>query len=204
MLCITWLGCSGIASENTVAESIRCGRRIQLDGFLIDWQEKTRRQWAGSTTWFRDAAATQEGVAGYFTNQSAPCSSWTMYIAARGLIRPPWEIRTSNGNAHTGWYRTRHTYHDGVNAITIEWLIPWDSLAVDSCGAYAIHIVGHSDCGDSLEPLYLTGNIYAVIGKSSLPRIFSVRFIVLVVMLGLFIGLQYVVRKKTRRRGLLR
>ncbi|MGA3051189.1 MAG: hypothetical protein ABSE00_04630 [Chitinispirillaceae bacterium] len=204
MLSLMGLGCSGMTSGNAQAESIRSGRSIQLDGFLIDWQEKTRHQWAGSATWFWDAAATPEGVAGYFTNQWASCSSWTMYVVVRGLSRPSWEMKASKGNAHSDWYRTRFIYHDGVNAITLEWLIPWDSLAVDSCGAYAIHIAGYSDCGDSLASLHLTGNIHALTRKISLLRMFAVRLIVIAILLGFFIGLQFVDRQKTRRRGSLR
>ncbi len=41
IVCITGTGCPGMASENAPVQTIRTGRDIQLDGFLIDWQEKT-------------------------------------------------------------------------------------------------------------------------------------------------------------------
>ncbi len=93
---------------------------------------------------------------------------------------------------------------EGENAITIEWLIPWDSVAVDSSGAYSIHLAGRSDRRDSLAPFTLIGNTHALSATSPLPRMLAVRFVVIAAMLGLFIGLQFTIRKKTRRRGSLR
>ena len=205
ILFLMGFGCSIIAPKNSREEGIRSGRSIQLDGFLIDWPEKMRRQWTGSTIWFWDAAATPEGVAGYCTSKSAPCSSWTIDVAAWELSRSPWEMKNLNGgDAHSDRYRARHESHNGVNTITIEWLIPWDSIAVNSGGAYAIHVAGRSVCGDNLAPFFLNGNIHDMNERIPLPRMFTARLIIIAIMLGLFIGLQVVVRKKSRRRESLR
>jgi hypothetical protein len=189
-----------IAAETAGTEVIRSGRSIQLDGFLIDWQEKTRQPWSGSAAWFHDAAATPEGVAGYCTGRFVT-GPWTFYVAARGLSRPPREMHLSDRDTCAGWYCTRSDRE--ANMRTVEWLIPWDSIAVDSIGTYGIHLAGRSDNGESLAPLLLTGRITTNSGKPAMPRMFALRFILMAVMLGLFIGLQFKLRRKPRRRGSL-
>jgi hypothetical protein len=46
---------------------------------------------------------------------------------------------------------------DSAAAVTVEWILPWDSVAADSAGNYAIHMAGASACGDTLQSLLLTG-----------------------------------------------
>ena len=61
----------------------RSGRKIQLDGFLMDWMEKNRQAWSGSALWSWDAVNTADGVAGYFHMDGAPaCSSWNFKVDA--------------------------------------------------------------------------------------------------------------------------
>ena len=124
------------------AETIRSGRAIQLDGFLIDWQETMRKPWAGSSLWFRDAAATPEGLAGYAISRSPSCSTWTIFFVAREPSQPPLSMKIPAADTATGSYCVRHERLNGIATLTIEWLVPWDSITVNAWGDYAVRFVG--------------------------------------------------------------
>ena len=98
-------------------------------------------------------------------------------------------------------YCVRHDRLNGMAALTIEWLVPWDSIQVGARGDYGVCLNGRSDCGDSLASITLAGKIKPGAGRASLQKTLALRFILLAVMLGLFIGLQFMVRKKPRRKG---
>lgn len=183
------------------ADIIREGRKIQLDGFLMDWMEKNRQPWSGSTQWSWDAVNTEEGVAGYFhAAGAAPCSSWVFTVddGSHG----PREMVVSNVNGVDGsWYRVNLNRQGGGNQVmvTVEWLLPWDSIAIGPDGSCAIQISGKSACGDSLEPVLLTGRKKAASGN--LPGRFIERLGLIVVLLAVFIVLQLKIRKKRLRKG---
>ncbi len=183
------------------AETIRSGRAIQLDGFLIDWQETMRKPWAGSSLWFRDAAATPEGLAGYAISRSPSCSTWTIFFVAREPSQPPLSMKIPAADTATGSYCVRHERLNGIATLTIEWLVPWDSITVNAWGDYAVRLWGLSSCGDSLATIAMAGTIKPRSGKDSLQKMLALRFVLLAIMLGFFIGLQFMVRKRPRRRG---
>lgn len=49
---------------DTKSVNIRQGRKIQVDGFLLEWKEADARSWP-NTAWLWDAVSTADGVAGY-------------------------------------------------------------------------------------------------------------------------------------------
>lgn len=55
------VGVDNIAPKSV---SVRQGRKIQVDGFLLEWSEAGARAWPGSA-WRWDAVSTADGVAGY-------------------------------------------------------------------------------------------------------------------------------------------
>jgi hypothetical protein len=184
----------------TITES---GRRIQLDGFLLDWVKKGRHVWSGSGGWVWDALSTPEGLAGYFHCGMAPCSTWTFYLDLNSQKGRPWIIAMADSaQGADGRYRTTRTSRDGGCVTTFEWLIPWDSLTIDSTGAWEVHFAGESGCTDTLDPFLIRGTMRPT--ASALPSRFVERVVLIVVLLAAFIALQLAMRKKSRRRGSLR
>jgi|WetSurMetagenome_2_1015567.scaffolds.fasta_scaffold332217_2 hypothetical protein len=149
-----------LAPASGVIDISRSGRMIQLDGFLIDWKEKERHSWSGSDKWYWDAVNTPEGVAGYFYNAADRCSTWTFSIDARhDALRSQFiEVSGSGGGAKQGFYRSSRETHGSDVTRIVEWIIPWDSVAIDSSGTYAFHVAGMSACGDTLRRLFFTGS----------------------------------------------
>ena len=149
-----------LAPASAGVDISRSGKMIQLDGFLIDWKEKERHAWSGSDPWCWDAVNTPEGVAGYFYNAACRCSAWTFTVDARhGAVQPQFiKVADSGGGTQHGFASTRgRAVRDSSSALVIEWIIPWDSVAIDSAGTYAVHAAGISACGDTLRPLFFTG-----------------------------------------------
>jgi len=149
-----------LAPASGVVDISRSGRMIQLDGFLIDWKEKERHAWSGSDQWCWDAVNTPEGVAGYFFNAADRCSTWTFTIDARhGALRPQLiAVSDSGGGTKQNISRSSREAHGFDATRIVEWIIPWDSMAIDSAGTYAFHVAGRSACGDSLRQLFFTGS----------------------------------------------
>jgi hypothetical protein len=190
--------CSVFARE--VVDISRSGRRIQRDGFLIEWSEKSRREWSGSTVWYWDAVNTPEGVAGYFHSEATRCSSWTFQADVRHGASLPLELSVPDTGETTGrFFCTARTQRDSLFVLTAEWVIPWDSVAVDSGGTYAIHLAGHSACGDTLQPLLCTGR-YSLRNRGRMGVGFGGWCILAVVLAGTVAVARQAFRKKTRGR----
>jgi hypothetical protein len=184
-----------LASATQSVSITHTGRKTQLDGFLVDWIEKNRLAWNGSTVWSLDAINTKDGVAGYFYASGKPaCSSWVFKVET-GRNGPHAIIASAAKDTETNIYCVNR---DRQSSITVEWIFPWDSIAVDENGNYAITIQGNSTCGDSLEPLGLTGKMFAKTG--SLPKNFAPKILMIILLLAVFIVLQIRIRKKTRRK----
>ncbi|MBN2188504.1 MAG: hypothetical protein JW699_03540 [Chitinispirillaceae bacterium] len=160
MLVLAVLNIASFICAAEASDIIRTGRKIQLDGFLIDWMEKERHAWGGSGGWYWDALNTPEGVAGYFSNAAVRCSAWTFSLAAVfGVSRQRVIAVTDTGGGATRDFTcVIYDHHDSAAAVTIEWLLPWDSVGVDSSGDYAVHAAGVSVCGDTLPSLMLMGS----------------------------------------------
>jgi hypothetical protein len=154
------------AADETVVVN-RTGKRIQLDGFLIDWKVKERRAWSGTDRWSWDALNTTEGVAGYFRCISVRCSTWTFSIDSRHDASRPRVIPVTSRGGETNLELAcaNRASHDPAAPLVIEWIVPWDSIAVDTAGTYAILVSGSSSCGDTLPPLLLTGCAGARTGR---------------------------------------
>jgi hypothetical protein len=150
-----------MASAVETVTITRAGKAIQLDGFLIDWKGKERRAWRGPGNWSWDAINTTDGVAGYFRSPAVRCSTWTFSIDSRQGAYRPMMVTVADTGSETkqSFVCASCTAHDSASAIVIEWVIPWDSVAIDSTGRYAIHVYGSSTCGDTLRSLDFTGSI---------------------------------------------
>jgi hypothetical protein len=188
-----------LSSAKESFDVTRTGRKTQLDGFLMDWMEKNRRDWDGSGQWSWDAINTPEGVAGYFHTKSAPaCSSWAFAFDA-GLHDPFKVTASTTTDTETAVFCTNRSRQGSQSSLTVEWVLPWDSVSIDGNDTYAITIGGRSVCGDSLEPIFLTGKRYAT--TSVLPKDFTRQVIEIIVLLILFVYVQFRLRKKSRQRG---
>lgn len=186
-----------LVSAREIVDVSSCGRRIQLDGFLIDWKEKNRRAWSGSDNWFWDALNTPDGVSGYFCSPAVRCSSWTFHADARRscTITVP---DPDTGKTKSRFFCATRTPQSMGFALVVEWVIPWDSVSVDSGGTYAIHVTGNSNCGDTLQPLLITGSREALRNRCRLMPWCAAWSILIAALAAVAIAVRLKIRKKNR------
>jgi hypothetical protein len=81
--------------------------------------------------------------------------------------------------------------------VSAEWVIPWDTIRVDSAGRYEVGMYATSACGDTLESVVLAGSRDTPQQTESVftPAVVGQIFIV-VVLLVLYLVLQARARKK--------
>jgi hypothetical protein len=193
---------AGLISLSSALEPVditRSGRKIQLDGFLMDWLEKNRQSWNGSLVWSWDAINTEEGVAGYLhAEDAALCTTWTLGAdAGRGVreITPP-----PAAGSEGPFYRVNQARNGNRMSLTVEWLFPWDSIAADSSGNYRIAIAGKDFCGDRQDTILLAGKA-RISTSGPLPKRFGMRLVIIIALLVVFVALQMSIRRQRRRRG---
>lgn len=151
LMAMTIIACSAYAGSEIINVD-RQGRRVQIDGFLLEWNQNTARQW-GSSPWMWDAVNTVDGLAGYFTTRSAPpCSGWAFTITAVNTgrvieIKIPEETAGGNFAFDRGSFENYGTY-------TAEWFVPWDFLG-DGASGYKLLISAVDTCGGSLPQIAL-------------------------------------------------
>ena len=139
----------------------KTGRQIQLDGFLLEWKKADAGPLAGDSAWSWDVINTREGLTGYFTTgKTLRCPSWTFRFLSEKLS--PYKSMDVNTRAagRQSFYRLSEQQNGDKKEMTVEWIVPWDSIWHDSSGAYQVGLISFDTCGDTLQPLILTGHRY--------------------------------------------
>lgn len=173
------------------------GRRIQVDGFLIEWNSQLAHTWNHQNqNWFFDAANTPEGLAGYIRSDSAvKCSSWIFtFISGDTSV-----VKMNFPSDGTDFYKYDRALFDSLQIMAFEWLIPWDKLSLDSSGSYSINLNALSACGDSLSALKIRGTVTekkADIVSAS----FILRAILILVLLIIYVVLSIKISKRQKNK----
>ncbi len=192
-------GCS-VAQQNYFVKEHE--RRIQLDGFLLEWKSSSSKNWYKDSLWLWDVINTPEGITGYFKSKMTPeCSDWTFTFKnndnSRKFIIAIRKDTLNKGNSD--FYQIDRQTLSTSGIVIVEWVIPWDSLKIDSSGLYKIHVTGVSACGDSLAEITMSGN--QKISKSrSVWSGTAIRFVMIAVLAIVFIYMRRKVRKKRSRK----
>lgn len=63
--------------------------------------------------------------------------------------------------ADQSFYRIAQAGATPDSSLVAEWVIPWDSIAVDSSGVYQIGLMVFDGCKDTLQPVIFTGRKFA-------------------------------------------
>jgi len=189
--------CGFICAQKTSNDIDRFGRRIQLDGFLLEWNQKTAHVWENDTVrWYWDAVNTVDGLAGYFRSDSAArCSTWLFSIIPQADVEPITIKIGKDISNEQELYKIDLKLYDSTGLIVSEWLIPWERLGVDSTGHYAFIATGRSECTDSLPPILITGE------KERPEGFFTTSFIVRMVLIAALLIVYIITSFKIRNRN---
>ncbi len=92
--------------------------------------------------------------------------------------------------------------HEGADPSSItEWLIPWDSIFIDSSDHYEVGIVASDNCGKTCNPLVLSGKRSNETKNGIFTRKVNMQIITIVILLFLFLRLRARAKKLNNRRN---
>ena len=187
------------ASTTTIEQS---SRKIQKDGFLIEWSLQNSRVWSRDhqVTW--DAVNTAEGLAGYIRfGQLHSNGRWQIHAYIKNGMLFEWLLDSTGTGGPT--YAVDRKVAAGTSTGTLEFLLPWNSIALQPDSSYQIAFTALSPTGDTLVPLYIAGTRKTAIKKGTWSAV-NFQAGAIGILLVVFIILQMRIKRKKRRTGSLR
>lgn len=181
----------------------KTGRSIQVDAFLLEWNEEdsdTINQGVFSFIW--DAVNTPEGLAGYIWykhKDTCSLSSFKIYPRISSMDRYMTMVMDT-AVAEPGFYAIEKSIKEGIPSVTAEWIIPWDSISIDDDGQYSVGLTATSSCEDTLKPITLFGKYTIEQGESgNMTTRIALQVISIAVLLAVFLMLRARAKKLQKR-----
>jgi hypothetical protein len=201
---------------------VRRGRKIQVDGFLLEWRGADANVWPGSD-WRWDAVSTADGVAGYVSLPAGVVAGGNKGIDTGNASSVN---RDNNGSANSDWVfelkavntgksleinlpgRPSGKYFafdkedfDAGGPLTAEWVVPWeffDDGDGEDSAAYKLSISASGKTGGgALHTLVLT---VAVPEEPRAPSGPLTRLSMIVIIAALTVTLAVIRRRQMRER----
>jgi hypothetical protein len=208
---------------------VRRGRKIQVDGFLLEWRGTDANVWPG-TDWRWDAVSTADGIAGYVSLPSGSIDAVnnavdsTVGVVVNDTVRNDTGINTSSRSdwlltlkaVNTGrsltinlpgqpagkFFAFDKAAFDAGGPLTAEWFVPWDFFDDDSDdGVYKLSINAVNAGGKGvLRPLVLT---VEVPGEPQAPSGLFTRLTMVALIAVLTIALVVIRRRQMKEKHLI-
>jgi hypothetical protein len=156
--------------------------RIVLDGSLGEWKKDCAKTLGTRLHMLWDAVSVQEGLAGYFkvAPEGNKKTEWSFSFFPRNLSSYS-KMQLSIPPAEKQSF-----YKQGADSLSAEWIIPWDSITVDSSGLYRVGIEAFDNLGDTLDPLILSGRVFSGKANASWAKVFSKGIFLVILLIFLF------------------
>jgi hypothetical protein len=176
----------------------RTGRKVQLDGFLLEWPKDSAKKMSADWPWRWDAINTAEGLTGYFKAPASVGDDWTFSFLPQRLSPYSKMVLSFSSDSGQSFYRVSRPGGSPDSSITAEWVIPWSGIAVDSLGDYRVGIVARDGRGDTLPAVVLSGRAFREKAASQWGKVY-LKAIFLVALLLLLFYVQRKVKRRTMR-----
>jgi len=196
------------ASSDTIPVEIdRHGRRIMLDGFLMEWSMESARPWgdtvsnsADSAQWFWDAVVTSAGLAGYLRTDSRPDSGWMFTFSGPAFSAPQTVTLPIDSLWKNDYMRIDRAEHGLSAPFAIEWLFPLpQSDPVQGWGKFSLAMSAVNPRGDTLAVMLLrTGSLRAASGKTKSGL--ALRGVLIAILAVMYLMVQRTIQRQGRRR----
>jgi hypothetical protein len=178
------------------------GKRIQLDGFPLEWKRDLARPLDGSPRLSWSAINAPDGfTACFFWNLTDSCPP------AKLLFYPdlnnPHQISSVALAVGEQSALAATQLLDEDSAVSTEVIIGWNDIAVDSLGVYRIGAAALDSCGDTLATALFEGKRYAEAQKVLSPRLFA-QFLSIALLLTLYVVMNLRIRKRKSQKESLR
>jgi len=174
------------------------GRKIQLDGYLLEWTSAHAGQLDGMKNVRWDAMTTPEGLAGYFAVDSVDsCASWKfrLFPDLRALHRYL-DIDVRPGADAARYAVARADSH----VVIAEWLVPAGDIKADSAGRFRIGLSGVGACGDTFPAITISGVKNAGKVRLIFTPMMKAQILLILMLLTSYFWIRSRVTKPSRRR----
>jgi hypothetical protein len=178
----------------------KTGRKVQLDGFLLEWPKDGAKKMGAASLWMWDALNTKEGLTGYFKAPAAAGNDWTFLFLPERLSSYSKMKLSFSSDSGQSFYRISRPGSSLDSSMTGEWVIPWATIAIDSLGKYKVGIVAYSDRGDTLPAMVLAGEAPRENAPPSWGKVYF-KAALLVALLGVLFYIQRKIKRKTAPRS---
>ncbi len=198
LLCIQWEKVP--SRQSIVVESY--GRSIQVDGFLMEWREEHVDTFSGTVSFMWDIMNTTKGLVGYFRFRYADsCGKIGIRVYPRLSAMHKFQTMDSDTSSIEGLvYAVDKSGTEKDTAVVIEWLLPWELVVPDSSsGEYETGMIAYNGCGDTTEPIILTGSTMEDQGRIINDKI-KMQIVSIIVLLALFAVFKMKAQKYKKRR----
>ncbi|MBN1757646.1 MAG: hypothetical protein JW863_04980 [Chitinispirillaceae bacterium] len=189
---------AGGTIDTVHVDPIRESRKIQLDGFLMEWSPATAAQWGSDTSWRYDVMATPEGIAGYLrVRLTQGCARVRLCFSPDSGDSAAITLPVDSAASAT-YFRVDRSMIGEDSTCTVEWLFPWPAGHNPVMTPFSLSVAG--TCGEKgmLPVLHFTcryqkkksGRTFGLIGR-----------ILLIGVLGaLYLIVQAKIRNQSRRK----
>jgi hypothetical protein len=179
------------------------GRKIQLDGFLLEWKQSLAKPFGNNIEFVCDAFKTSEGLSGYCKSKNpVSCGDWTISVSNELNREEIVKIRClRNGIAEkNSYYQYDYERFESSGQLVAEWVIPWEKLIGSASDTFKLKFATVNVCGDTLPVVSLTGKMNRT-EKKNIWSGTAFRAGVIAVLTIVFIALRRTIRKRTIRKG---
>ena len=174
----------------------KTGRRVQLDGFLLEWAKDSAKVMEKDSRWTWDALNTKEGLTGYFKAPAGAGDDWTFTFLPQRLS-PYSKMQLSFApDSAQSFYRVSRPSNSLDSSMVAEWIIPWENIGTDSSGEYKVGIMAFDGRGDTLPAILLYGRAFYEKAPAPWGKVYLKAAILMALLIALFY-VQKKVKKKT-------
>ena len=131
--------CIVIGATDTITVQVEHeGRKIQHDGFLMEWSLKNASVWGGDSTCRYDVMTTPEGLAGYFRLHCAgACGDGTLVFHTGSNETATFSF-VSDSTIMEPFFRIDRSTFAADSTCTLEWLFPWPDRGNDTTASFSL------------------------------------------------------------------
>lgn len=197
------LSCMQCIVSQVVYEVNDNGRRIQLDGFLLEWKPSLAKPFGNNIEFVCDAFKTPEGLSGYCKSKNpVSCGDWTISVSNELIGEEIVKIRClRNGlSEKSSYFQYDNERFVSSGQLVVEWVIPWDKLNSTANDSFKLKFATVNACGDTLPALSLIGKKFTS-EKKNIWSGTAFRAGIIAVLTIVFITLRRTLRKRMSRKG---
>lgn len=197
---IVMLACFFDASSLTTYSISKTGRRVQLDGFLLEWIKDSAKTLAPGARWTWDALNTKEGLTGYFKAPASIGNNWTFTFLPQRLSSYSKMTLFFLPDFAQSFFRVSQPGASLDSSMVAEWVIPWQSILLDSSGEYSVGVVAFNKSGDTLPAIVFTGHTFRENAPAPWGKVYSKAIVLFFLLCALFYVQRRIKRKTLAKR----